>query len=324
MSDLQFINYENPAEAKKRSNKRAVKSQAARHHWARDVALRTNRSKQFRRTQNSNLVVRQGTYTQDESGYHHQTEPYSTHPSIYQTGPTESVPALQTLQNPSHDTIRGDQVQLVGLLGAGRVDPFHTYPVTWQEYFPELVDHYIMNIAVRVPTVDGPRGEGQLRTRWFPLAMTDPATFSGVLLLSASHLHSVRVKCSIQEKPEDAIRLLTLKEQAIRVVNEALGDPLRSCSDAIIGAVVKLCCYEAIYDNVDAYMIHMKGLQSMVAARGGLSELGVNGLLRRICIWIDLKSAALNRTPLFFEDSIMISQGGASTTAEQRPRIIGE
>lgn len=28
-----------------------------------------------------------------------------------------------------------------GLLGAGRVDPFRTYPVPWEPFIPELVDH---------------------------------------------------------------------------------------------------------------------------------------------------------------------------------------
>ena len=29
----------------------------------------------------------------------------------------------------------------IGLLGAGRVDPFRTYPVPWEPFIPELVDH---------------------------------------------------------------------------------------------------------------------------------------------------------------------------------------
>lgn len=29
----------------------------------------------------------------------------------------------------------------IGLLGAGRVDPFRTYPVPWEPFIPELVDY---------------------------------------------------------------------------------------------------------------------------------------------------------------------------------------
>jgi hypothetical protein len=29
----------------------------------------------------------------------------------------------------------------IGLLGAGRVDPFRTYPVPWDPFIPQLVDH---------------------------------------------------------------------------------------------------------------------------------------------------------------------------------------
>lgn len=152
-------------------------------------------------------------------------------------------------------------------------------------------------MAVNIPEIDGPDHKGLLRTRWFPLAMDEPATFLTVMLLSASHLYS------IQRKPNVAIDLLALKEQAIRVINDSLADPSRSYSDAMVGAVAKMCSYEAMYGNTDSYMIHMKGLQSMIAARGGLSELGLDGMLRRICLWIDLNSAFLNKTPRFFEGS---------------------
>jgi hypothetical protein len=42
---------------------------------------------------------------------------------------------------------------IIGLLGAGRVDPFRTYPVPWEPFIPELVDHcsYLSCFPVRIP-----------------------------------------------------------------------------------------------------------------------------------------------------------------------------
>jgi hypothetical protein len=43
----------------------------------------------------------------------------------------------------------------IGLLGAGRVDPFRTYPVPWEPFIPELVDHcsYLSCFLVEVSNV---------------------------------------------------------------------------------------------------------------------------------------------------------------------------
>jgi hypothetical protein len=49
--------------------------------------------------------------------------------------------------------------------------------------------------------------------------------------------------------------------------------------------------------------------------RGGLSSLGLNGMLARICVWIDRNSAMLHNTPLHFtsvpkELSVQVNPSG--------------
>lgn len=281
--EFQFIACETPDEPNKPVKQRTIRAQAARHHWARDAALRASRPKRYRRIQNLQLSLRMQEWISPESWNLRMT----------------------------HDI----QCQLDRNLGAGRVDPFHTYPVAWQQYFPEVIDHCeftlhptktrlnslqvidVMDMAVPIPEIDGPDRYNLLRTQWFPLAMTDPATFLSILLLSASHL------CSVQKKSGVAVTLLHLKQQVIEAIRDGLIDPTRFCSDALIGAVAKLCSYEAMYGNIEAYTTHMTGLQQMVNARGGLSKLGLNGMLCRICLWVDLNSAFLIGSPRFFAGS---------------------
>ena len=61
----------------------------------------------------------------------------------------------------------------------------------------------------------------------------------------------------------------------------------------MIGAVAKMAAYEAIFGDSEVFTAHMRGLQMMLKLRGGLCTLGLNGLLERMLIWIDLNAAHL-------------------------------
>lgn len=75
---------------------------------------------------------------------------------------------------------RGEQQSVAVVLhrlpsGGGHEDPFWTYPVEHKPELSPLFAHYIMNIAVEIPDIDGPGAKGLLRKNWFPLMMTEPA-----------------------------------------------------------------------------------------------------------------------------------------------------
>ena len=128
--------------------------------------------------------------------------------------------------------------------------------------------------------------------------MTDPAIFRAVVLLAASH-YSVR-RCPRGNGPN----LLQLKSRALSSINEAIQDTGHSTSDQIIGAVAKMASYEAMFGDQRSFEWHMAGLLRMVKLRGGLSALGLDGLLARICLWIDHNSTFLHNSPIHFEDAI--------------------
>jgi hypothetical protein len=149
-------------------------------------------------------------------------------------------------------------------------------------------------MAVDIPELDQPGNHGLLRTSWFPLVISEASTFLVVLLLAASHFSSVSTATV------GPVNLLKLKQQALEAINESLQSPKGSMDDPIIGAVAKMASYEAMYGDVTTYQAHMRGLKKMIEMRGGLSSLGLNGLLRRMIIWIDTNSSFLNNTPLYF------------------------
>lgn len=149
-------------------------------------------------------------------------------------------------------------------------------------------------MATDMPELDEPQHPGLLRTRWFPLVLSEAATFQVVMLLSASNYASLRYPHG------DRSNLLVLKSRAISSINKALKATDSSTSDQLIGAVAKMASYEAMFGDLPTYEMHMRGLVRMVQLRGGLSSLGLGGLLARICVWIDRNSAFLHNLPTHF------------------------
>jgi hypothetical protein len=162
-------------------------------------------------------------------------------------------------------------------------------------------------MAVDIPELDEPEKPGLLRTRWFPMVLTEAATFQVIILLAASHF------ASLHHSHDHGPNLLQLKSRAIASVGNALLSD--GPSDQLIGAVAKMASYEAMFGDQATFEMHMAGLLKMVDMRGGLSSLGLNGMLARICVWIDRNSAMLHNSPLHFtsvpeELSVQVNPSG--------------
>lgn len=149
-------------------------------------------------------------------------------------------------------------------------------------------------MAVDIPELDQPGNKGLLRSRWFPLVVSDPSCFRVVMLLSAANYASIN---GIQDLGS---QILQLKQEAISAINAAFIIDRKQVSDGLIGSVAKMASFEAVHGDVKSYKMHMAGLQRMVAMRGGLDSLGLGGLLRRIIVWIDLNSSFLLQIPRFY------------------------
>ncbi|TFA97709.1 hypothetical protein CCMA1212_010560 [Trichoderma ghanense] len=180
-------------------------------------------------------------------------------------------------------------------LGGGRVDPFRSYPTPWRSYIPHLVDHYIVHMAVDIPELDEPGRKGLLRSRWFRLATTEISTFQVVLLLSAGNYVSVKGGIAA----EVGFNMDQLRIDALKSIGMAMDLP-NNATDSIIGAVAKMASFEAMHGDLDCFQLHMNAARRLVNMRGGLHNLGLGGLLRRMLIWIDLNGGHLMNTERWF------------------------
>jgi hypothetical protein len=97
------------------------------------------------------------------------------------------------------------------------------------------------------------------------------------------------------------INVLQLQGMAFREINQALTDSIRGTSDQLIAAVANVASYEALFGEHRDFHLHINGLRQMVALRGGLQALGLDGLLARILLWIDANSAHIVGSRIVFD-----------------------
>ncbi|KAL9099314.1 MAG: hypothetical protein Q9163_005172 [Psora crenata] len=182
--------------------------------------------------------------------------------------------------------------------GMGWAPPFVSPPEPGKPYIPMLIDHYLKNLAVAIPELDAGT-PFILRKKWFPMVITSPAILYVVLLTAASHYAAIHTL--LPRKPIQAI-LLHLKQQTLTSTNGLIRASPKDqpMSDTIIAAVAKMASYEAMFGTPTLFHTHMRGLQNMIKARGGLEALGLDGLLMRMVLWIDINSAFLLNSKAYF------------------------
>ena len=129
----------------------------------------------------------------------------------------------------------------------------------------------------------------------FPLCLHDPACFSGLLAMAASHKDFLYHRNA---------RADTVKHRlsSIQQVNRRLSDPQKSIADGTIMAITTLWCLEVHYGNPETLQLHANGLQQIIASRGGFSAIATSPRLEMILTWcililpgtMSLASSALN------------------------------
>ncbi|KAE8352733.1 hypothetical protein BDV28DRAFT_120870 [Aspergillus coremiiformis] len=269
-----FINVKEPKDALQLAKEPEIRSHVARYQW-RNVGNRQSP----KRKRNAAVSICMGV---------------DCCPAWYSSSDSET--------DSSNSSNQSSPVSIPAQLGGLRVDPFRSYPIEFKPFMPVLVDHYLMDMAVDIPELDQPGNKGLLRTRWFPLVMSEPALFLVIMLLAASHYASVN-----DHTADTKLNLLSLRCEAVQAINDALEHQQSDrVSDALVGAIAKMGSYEAMYGDMDNYSVHMRGLWRAVELRGGLATLGLNGLLRRIVVWIDRNAAFLHGSALYFPGAAFV------------------
>ncbi|PVH80459.1 hypothetical protein DL98DRAFT_532003 [Cadophora sp. DSE1049] len=74
-------------------------------------------------------------------------------------------------------------------------------------------------------------------------------------------------------------------QKSISAVNDDITDPLKQASDSTIATVASMANIENLNGDPETAVVHLNGLKRMVEMRGGLSCLGMRGILQRVVLW---------------------------------------
>lgn len=139
--------------------------------------------------------------------------------------------------------------------------------------------------------------EQGVRWEWFLTqnALSEPALFYVRLLFGSGDM--IRLGAMRAEF------MYWLRAQAIKSINEALCDPKRACSDALILAVGRIAMHEHMYgDRHAAVAIHRPAQKRMIDMRGGMRALEFPELVKRLMRWSDGVMAVGTKTQRLLED----------------------
>lgn len=164
----------------------------------------------------------------------------------------------------------------ISVLGQGRIDPFTRYPIHMSKGEYWLLDQVNSSKDLCFKN---------LRERWLPLAINDAGAFH-------QYLSNASLNLAIR-KGEETNDLVALAHHslAIRTVNSELADPSRSTSDDIIASILQFICYCICRDDFTSVKIHVKGLNKIIALRGGVSALR-NLMLVRLVYEVHISSVS--------------------------------
>jgi hypothetical protein len=133
--------------------------------------------------------------------------------------------------------------------------------------------------------------------------MSSPKVFYSAMALSAAIFYFKRHEALLHNP-----YFLELCHNAISSINKSLSDPLQRADDFTIGAVFCMCCLESLYGDSKTFHIHMSGLAKMVQLRGGLQNLALDGLMKRMIVWLDFNHATAHDSKLYFDQSLEVSR----------------
>ncbi|KAK3706472.1 hypothetical protein LTR37_012682 [Vermiconidia calcicola] len=179
----------------------------------------------------------------------------------------------------------------------GRAEPFSCYPVPYRPWFDRILHHMMTIFAPRGwPALKITNAEGLMWESFMTQhALSEPALFYVRLLFASGDMIRLRVL--------NAEVTFWLQAQAIISINEALTDPKRASSDALILAVGRIALHEALYgDKKAASAMHRPAQKRMIQMRGGMRELPFPELVKRLMRWSDNVMAMQTGTERMLED----------------------
>ncbi|THX94723.1 hypothetical protein D6D03_09537 [Aureobasidium pullulans] len=261
---FQFVNLTDPSDTKDQKVRRAIRSHVTKqqHQKAEQLAAA--------RRSNSDPQLLGTSSTQIQQGRAH----------------AASFPLSRPATSDQQNSVSPASSSDVGISASSStaqhpmIDVSQIYPAHWLPYLNQILENYLVFTAKEVLQSDDASTMTLLRSVWMPFVMTDLALLHAVLLFAASLFRSSMAAHA------QVVDLFQLKDMAIQAMNECL-----STKDSMIATMATMAQYEAFWRDADAFATHMSGLRQFVEMRGGLSALGLNGLLERMLLAIDFNLA---------------------------------
>ncbi|TVY59629.1 hypothetical protein LSUE1_G008025, partial [Lachnellula suecica] len=163
----------------------------------------------------------------------------------------------------------------------GGTDPFDAFELP-KNSTTDMALHHWANVFQNTRMVLSPR------KAWMKINLSDKTIASVTTYCSAYHFYFIR---RMRPPPPCLIQ----KANAIRNLNNTMRQPGHIPNDYTMVAVAVMTLLECLAGEPRASVIHRKGLQQMVKARGGLENLGFDGGAQRTISWADTACAILMR-----------------------------
>ncbi|EEQ34024.1 conserved hypothetical protein [Microsporum canis CBS 113480] len=170
------------------------------------------------------------------------------------------------------------------------IEPPQIYPIESQWYIPELLRFYSESIALQSQKNDS---FGRLRNIWMTTALADACMFHATLFAASAYLDLLRGESS---------NIITLYHQTetLRLLTSQLSASNMEVTDALIAVTMTLAQTEALSGNACVSSAHSAGLHKMVNIKGGLENLGMDGLLAELIYVGDVMESFLSDTEQSF------------------------
>ncbi|KAH7379864.1 hypothetical protein BKA64DRAFT_686501 [Cadophora sp. MPI-SDFR-AT-0126] len=174
-------------------------------------------------------------------------------------------------------------------LGAGRHDPFSTYPIQITSQRQQILD----SAPVFDPSISTLK---PYRDSYYIIARDDASAFHQFLANAALHrtLYMSGGKCL------RSYEATALHYKALQLAQRRIGDAKEEVSDGMIATVLMMAAYNHITLDLKAWKMHMDGIEQILKLRGGIETLNSNIRLRLLISWHSISgSCSFDLIPRF-------------------------
>lgn len=201
------------------------------------------------------------------------------------------------------------------ILGAGRKDPFTTYPIPWNPELDESVDFLVNGLGPYLYGYTPNEAVDLIRHRGFVIAAQDAAAFHTNMLLATVNLDLLKGRTL------PGMRALGHRVEAIRLINERLAEPIEKMEQSTIYTIIVLTCLQYVWRAVGSEEVRDGGLQQLLIKCGGLKALRRYPLLEHTLYGVALvtpRMLSFASPDLYSEDEIRL------TPEDERRAVSGE